>query len=581
MIIRQMAGVWVSVVCLSGCSGDRGATGDAGQGCTVTTNDDGAATITCADGSTSVVGQKAPPTREDFSQHSKILPYDVQTAFNDDTIFFRVRFASNRGVRTKFFRFHDGKWKSEGEALRDTAANLLDPPDTRQAFITDGSTGEEVDTAITVHDPSDPRTRNFDKVGCFLACHNRSLQMPDWDSSKGPTSMFVRYDDAATNWWESPPTGAGASPGGRALDFMHWRARRAEPIGYAMDLWFRTTRDTDNDSSNPFYGRPQDFGTPTFDNTATVDGGTGTCAGSGAALCVSHVFDPSTTDGNFAFVWDDYWTTPYYYATNASAWDLGVAAPHPALMEWGAATAAGYVPKEGDTVPGTYLRQPTDSAADIISNGTRFIPSAGDSEFGTWEIQFQRKLNTGHTAAETGYTDDDVEFRPDQFYDVAFAAHAWNYQWRDHYVSFSQKIYLAKESSAPELCAEAAPPTSGCTDIIAPYVAGAGGSVLPNWSSIASKRLYLFQPGITSWEFLVGELTNQSYYDPATGDPIHVDHPGADEIRDERNGCRDCHVERNEDWTDRPDDPDHNGGSMETRTSTRGGVFSLTPVPPQ
>ena len=93
--------------------------------------------------------------------------------------------------------------------------------------------------------------------------------------------------------------------------------------------------------------------------------------------------------------------------------------------------------------------------------------------------------------------------------------------------------------------------------------------------------LDLFLPGITSYEFLIGqnEADGLVYIDPATGSEIHQEHPGASFLA-RGNSCRDCHSVR-EGVAFSPANGGFNSGSMEAQVLHRGGVNTPTPIPPQ
>jgi hypothetical protein len=92
-------------------------------------------------------------------------------------------------------------------------------------------------------------------------------------------------------------------------------------------------------------------------------------------------------------------------------------------------------------------------------------------------------------------------------------------------------------------------------------------------------ELNLFLPGITSYEFLIGENTGLEYIDPATGSAIDQNHAGASLLA-QGNACRDCHTVR-EDSAFLGTNGGFNGGAMEALVPLRGGVHTPTPIPAQ
>ena len=101
---------------------------------------------------------------------------------------------------------------------------------------------------------------------------------------------------------------------------------------------------------------------------------------------------------------------------------------------------------------------------------------------------------------------------------------------------------------------------------------GCAGALSPHWDDFEtypSTRVYLFQPGINTWEFLVGanEAANKVYTDPETGLPVDQVHGGATAVAGGA-PCTQCHTVRKVDGA----------ASMEALAAQRGGVWADTPV---
>ena len=89
-------------------------------------------------------------------------------------------------------------------------------------------------------------------------------------------------------------------------------------------------------------------------------------------------------------------------------------------------------------------------------------------------------------------------------------------------------------------------------------------------------RLYLFQPGISTWEFLTGQNeTNAVEYTNAQGQLVGQAHGGSGAVDSGSNPCTDCHTVR---ANDPFQPPVFNAGSMEDLTERRGGIWEDTPV---
>ena len=471
------------------------------------------------------------------SEYDAILPYDVQAAFNNDTFFWHIRYPGNEGKRHDYWRFTNGAWRKEGGDRRDAQASI--DGDHAQGETNVNSTIYEQRTSIMISDPTAiSRVVNFDKFACFLACHNQSRHMPEWTAEAGEDTKYINLTQISD----------GATNSDKVLDLWHWRGARSNPIWRADDQYIQAKRFT-NSTSGDDGGRKGDAGTPVFGNNNLVSGHP------------EFVFNPATTGGKFAPNWQDFWATPLYYFVQSNAVNLGPDAPNPVVMAWADAMAAGYTPTEGDTVPARIQSAGAGSRADITAFGTRFIRETPDTVFGQgvlgmWDVQMQRRLNTGN--------DDDVRLVPGNMYHAGFEVHLWEYTTRDHYVSFPQSISLGPGGDIQAV------------DLRGPGADGS--SILPDWADMAKfpvKRLYLFQPGISTWEFLSGANASEGkvYRDPVTGTNVNQVHAGASFVQN-GTSCTSCHKVRTAD----PDPPLPIGGAMETIAKRRGGVWAPTPI---
>ena len=149
------------------------------------------------------------------------------------------------------------------------------------------------------------------------------------------------------------------------LDLWHWRGARSNPIGRADDQNILALTFVDS-SSGDDGGRKGDAGTSVF-----------TSQGMDPVTGPDFLMDPGTTSGKFAFTWDNFWTTPFYYMTQDNAQQEGPRAPNPGIIAYTDAVAMGYAPTEGDTVPRRILRAGAGSRADVTSN--RHNVHAGDT----------------------------------------------------------------------------------------------------------------------------------------------------------------------------------------------------------
>jgi hypothetical protein len=256
--------------------------------------------------------------------------------------------------------------------------------------------------------------------------------------------------------------------------------------------------------------------------------------------------DPDTTSGKFAFTWDNFWETPFYYMVKDDALQVGPLAPNPGTIAYADAVAMGYVPTEGDTVPRRILRAGAGSRADITAYGTTFTPETPDHSYGVWNVQMQRALDTGNA--------DDIALVAGEVYEAGFEVHLWEYTTRDHYVSFPQTFSVGTGLGA---------------DIEAVGIGGTGPEQGPNWTEIPKTRLYLFQPGISTWEFLTGDNEAQAkVYTNAQGQLIGQAHSGSGAVNS-GTSCVSCHNVRT---ADPVAPPIFDAGPMEDLTERRGGI---------
>jgi Ethylbenzene dehydrogenase len=472
-------------------------------------------------------GSGTAPTLQGLDANkSMTLPFTVQAVYNDDTMFFHMSWEGDKGDTHDYFRYTNGEWQREGGVRRDAQATIDGDPLRGSTGI--NSTIYESRVTFMLDDPEGVNAvAGFAEFGCMLTCHDNSRAMPMWVHDDGEVHKYL------------PDTITGR------LDLWHHRLGRANPIGLSDDQWVGQRINGEDDGGGG--SRHGDDGTGPYATASTDDDGN-----------PEWVFDPATADGAYAFSFDDLFTSPLRYFTDETGANLGVNAPNPVGINYADAVAMGYVPSEGDTVPRRRLRQTEGSRGDISAEGTTFTPSAGDPLFGRWDSNIQRALDTGN--------DDDTALADGKIYNIAFAVHTGMVTVRDHYVSFAYSVSL----------------NGGDADIQAVKVSGSGTGNLPDFSDTTAfpvTQIDLFLPGITSYEFLIGENSGLEYIDPSTGEAVGQIHPGASGLAN-GNSCRDCHsVRENEDFT--AANGGFASGSMEEHVPERGGVFTPTPLPPE
>ncbi len=472
-------------------------------------------------------GNGTAPTLQGLDANKSVtLPFTVQAAYNDDTMFFHMSWEGDKGDTHDYFRYTNGEWQREGGVRRDAQATIDNDPLRGSTGI--NSTIYESRVTFMLDDPNGPNAvAGFREYGCMLTCHDNSRTMPTWVNADGEVHKYLPDD----------------VPG--RLDLWHHRLGRANPIGLSDDQWVGQRTGDEGDSGGG--SRHGDNGTGPYATASVDDAGN-----------PQWVFDPATTGGSFAFPFDDLFTSPLRSFVDDTAAELGPNAPNPVGIDYMDAVAMGYVPAEGDTVPRRRLRQTEGSRGDITAAGTTFTPSAGDPLFGRWDSNIQRALDT--------LNDDDTALADGNIYNIAFALHTGMVTVRDHYVSFAYTLSLS----------------GGDADIQAVKMAGSGSGTLPDFLDTAQfpvTNLDIFLPGITSFEFLNGDNVGLEYIDPATGMAVDQSHGGASFLA-QGSGCRDCHSVR-EGAAFVPANGGFPAGAMETLVPLRGGVTTPTPIPPQ
>ena len=447
----------------------------------------------------------------------RVLPYDVQAAYNNDTFFWRVSYRGNEGKRHEYIRYTNGAWQREGGDRRDAQATI--DGDVQQGDQSVNSTIYEQRTTIMVNDPlAALNVDNFGEFGCFLACHNYSRHMPEWTAANGHDGKYI-----------IPANATGSVDGDKLLDLWHWRGARSNPIGRSDDQHIIARNFVPNDGNGADNGgRKGDAGTSVFRSQ-----------GMDPVAGPEFLMDPNTTSGKFAFTWDAFWETPFYYMVDDDAQQEGPTSPNAGIIAYADAVALGYAPTEGGGAG---------SRADITSIGTTFTPLTPDSSYGVWNVQMQRAMDTG--------ADDDVAMVDGQLYEAGFEVHLWEYTTRDHYVSFPVTVGVGVAA-----------------DITAVNIVGSGPEQGPNWTEIPATRLQLFQPGIATWEFLTGQnQANAVEYFDAQGQLVGQLHAGSTAVIAGA-ACATCHNVRAVDPA-----PTIPSGPMERLTERRGGIWEDTPV---
>lgn len=310
----------------------------------------------------------------------------VKVAFNQEEIFFRLKFTSVEGIYHDYLRYEGRKWvKTMGSAPGIHPDRLYED---RVSFLLD-----------------DGSVRHFAEQGGYVTIHEEmrflSNQAPQAEVKKVLKKKDVRKYIPGTRTdenWRNLQSGKDLEElrqSGVFLDLWHWRAHRSNPIGFTDDQWVFQYRNSD-EGKGPY--------TTNWDDKTKQP---------------KWMFNPEKV-GFYALKWDDVKNhrlsqKDIYYISQ------DIALPFDRNHQW----------QEGDTIPRQLLRKPQGSRGDI--------QAVGKWQDGVWDITMWRKLDTGHPL-------DDKILRPKRIYHIAFGVHKDYTGSRWHYISFPYTLGLDTEA---------------------------------------------------------------------------------------------------------------------------------------
>ncbi|MEE9173022.1 MAG: ethylbenzene dehydrogenase-related protein, partial [candidate division NC10 bacterium] len=283
----------------------------------------------------------------------------VKVVFNQDEIFFRLKFTSVEGIYHDYLRYEGGKWvKTMGSAPGIHPDRLYED---RVSFLLD-----------------DGSVRHFAEQGGYVTIHEEmrflSNQAPQAEVKKVLKKKDVRKYIPGTRTdenWRNLQSGKDLEElrrSGVFLDLWQWRAHRSNPIGFTDDQWVFQYRNSD-EGKGPY--------TTNWDDKTKQP---------------KWMFNPEKV-GFYALKWDDVKNhrlsqKDIYYISQ------DIALPFDRNHQW----------QEGDTIPRQLLRKPQGSRGDI--------QAVGKWQDGIWDVTMWRKLDTGHPL-------DDKILRPKRIYHIA------------------------------------------------------------------------------------------------------------------------------------------------------------------
>ena len=337
--------------------------------------------------------------RDDPKRHISIpdpllVPLQVQAAYNQERIFFRYTWPSERPhIFHDMLRYEGGQWKRYGNAVPGSEPHGLH--EDRVAMMVD-----------------DGRVPEFARYGGYYAIGDGLAEMTDAadgdEVQAHPYLGAVRKQEDVLKYLPATRSNPGdwrttVAPerilamreAGYFLDLWHWRAGRGNAIGFADDQTIYDTRDGDSGRSTWFTNWDGDKKQPRL------------------------MFDPDKA-GHAALKWDDVIagrvaqdSIHYLHPSTAVAFDPD--------RQW----------QEGDTLPRRALRDPDGSRADIVADG--------HWADGNWTVTLSRALDTGDPL-------NDKIFKDGGQYTVAFAIHRNATGGRWHYVSMPVSLGLGRDA---------------------------------------------------------------------------------------------------------------------------------------
>ena len=310
----------------------------------------------------------------------------VQAAYNDDTMFMRMRWPSaTAGVLHEFWVYDGSEWNRERSRSEDRLTFLLDDGSIPEfgrygGYITAGAGVRGLPGAPTADDiRAHPTFSTYGISDLRKSVPSIRTDQQDWASAR-PREVLDAQRAA-----------------GQFLDLWHWRGGRANAIGFSDDQIVDATRRNDAGRGPNATNFDSDAGHPVL------------------------MFDPEVT-GFRSWTFDEIGNIGFHdvnalLPTNSVPFDPD----------------AGW--QAGDTLPYVYLREP-DGARAAIRVGPDTV-----WENGMWDLTLVRAL-------DTGFPLDDKILKDQGEYQIAFAVHRDNTGNRWHYVSLPYTLDLGRGDAA-------------------------------------------------------------------------------------------------------------------------------------
>ncbi len=389
-----------------------------------------------------------------------VIDLQVQTAFNDDEIYFRFQWEQPDpgGWYHDMLVFQDGQWRRFSQP---------DP------WVAEGRSGFYEDRLSFKLD--DGSVKGFTNFAGWLTQHVGVRTMPGEASREeveahpwlgqtlGRTDVRKYLPQSREgHWWEGPWDKVlppeeleQLKADGVFLDLVMWRAHRSNALEYGTDHWILDYRHVDE-------------GTITY-RAQSWD----------AAAGPEYMFDPEVVRRGALDV-NKIYDDPLHYRQDLFYRDreqwLGREEPYflqedftvpfdPEVAQW-----------EGAAIPYRVLRTPEGSAGAWRARGIW--------KDGQWTVEMWRKLETGYS--------DDKQLRPGGLYTWSPAVHHGSGE-RWHWVGYPYRLGLGMSAE------DAGIQSRRYVQVV--HFEGAA----PDWNAVPVKTIPLIYPGIIDWTWLTSE----------------------------------------------------------------------------
>jgi|GEM_PF-389754 len=390
----------------------------------------------------------------------RVVDLQVQTAFNDQEIFFRFQWEQP----------HPGGWYHDMLVFQDGQWQRLAEPD---PWMVEGRSGFTEDRLSFKLD--DGSVKGFANYGGWLTQHagvqalpgaasREQVQSHPWlGQTLGRTDVRKYLPQSRDGrWWEGawdrvlpPEELERLKAEGVFLDLVMWRAHRSNAMEHGTDHWILDYRHADEGRST--------YGSQDWDATEGPE----------------YMFDPDIVHRGALDVNKIYENPRHYpqelFYSEREDW-LGREEPYflhedfvvpfdPEVAQW-----------EGAAIPRRVLRLPEGSAGAWRARGIW--------EDGQWTLTMSRQLDTGYS--------DDKPLRPGGLYTWSPAVHHGSGS-RWHWVALPYQLGLGLEAEEagvePQRFVQA--------------VSFQGDA--PDWQAVPTKTIPLIYPGIVDWTWLTSE----------------------------------------------------------------------------